>query len=128
MELEITRESVGADESIAAATGLMVRQVQVLLVGEVRKVLKKKGSIWEDVTARGRRGWRVKAARSGRRGTRNVINISNTTAHGVILPRSPTVKGRENPYYGKVHELITEQWPHIVQRVSDRAEAKAAGA
>ena len=125
MELDITRESVGADESIAGATGLMVRRVQVLLVGEVRKTLKRRDAIWEDVTARGRRGWRVKIARA-RGGGRVVINITNTTAHGTILPRSATVRGRPNPYVGKVHELIAKQWPHIVQRASDRAEAESA--
>ena len=125
MKLEITLESVDADKSIAAATGLLVRRVQVLLVGEIRKVLKRRGAIWDDVTGRGRRGWRVKLARRGRSGPRNVINISNITAHGSILPRSATVRGRPNPYHGRVHELIIKEWPQIIARVRARAAAEA---
>ena len=121
MELDITRESVGADESIAGATGLMVKRVRVLLVGEIRKVLKKRGSIWDDVTGRGRRGWRVKVRR-------DVIIITNITAHGVILARSQIVRGYVNVYHGKVHQLIREEWTRIVKRVGDRAAAEASGA
>ena len=121
MDVEITRVAVGVDESIAAATGLLVKRVRVLLVGEIRKVLKKRGSIWDDVTGRGRRGWRVKVRR-------DVIIITNITAHGVILARSQIVRGYVNVYHGKVHQLIKEEWTRIVQRVGDRAAAEASGA
>ena len=121
MELEITRDAAGVDESIAAATGVLVRRVRILLAGEVRKALKRRGAIWDDVTAAGRRGWRVKVRR-------DVINVSNITAHGVILSRSATVRGVPNRYHGAAHRLIEREWPHIVQRASDRATAEASRA
>ena len=121
MQIEISRVAVGADESIAAASGVLVRRARTLIAGELRKALKRRGAIWDDVTARGRRGWRVRVRR-------DVITVTNLTAHGVILSRSPIVRGHPNRYHGAAHRLIEREWPHIVQRAADRAAAEAPGA
>ena len=130
MDIELEWDGQAAVRAMQAETDATVTQVTSSIATAVRQRLKRKGAIWPDRVPRrgskarrpppgyGRKGFRARVKRGN-------IEIRNVTAHGTILPRSPQIRGRPNPYYGGIARLIKREWPSIVEDATTRARTKA---